>query len=69
MSFKGPLTARERRVLAMAAVGKTASEIGDLLGITSRTVQEHMAMVVRKLGADSEANAIAVFLKSGLVRE
>jgi DNA-binding CsgD family transcriptional regulator len=70
MSFQGhPLTARERQVLALAAVGKRFSEIAEALGITERTVQEHIDMVVRKLGADSQANAVAVFLKSGLVRE
>jgi DNA-binding CsgD family transcriptional regulator len=70
MSVEGSsLTARERQVLALAAVGKTATEIAGALGITERTVQEHIDMVVRKLGADSTANAVAIFLKSGLVRE
>jgi DNA-binding CsgD family transcriptional regulator len=64
-----PLTVRERTVLAMAAVGKTASEIGEILGITERTVQEHIEMVVRKLGADSRENAIAIFMKSSSAGE
>jgi DNA-binding CsgD family transcriptional regulator len=70
MSFQGsPLTARERQVLAMAAGGKTLSEIGESLGLTTRTVQEHIDMTVRKTGAGSAADAVAIFLKSGLVRE
>jgi DNA-binding CsgD family transcriptional regulator len=53
----------------MAAGGKTASEIGVRLGLAERTVQEHIDMVVRKMGADSTANAVALFLKSGHARE
>ena len=70
MSVAGrPLTARERQVLAMAAVGKTASEIAAILQLTERTVREHVEMAVRKLGTDTQANTIALFLKSGLMRE
>jgi LuxR family transcriptional regulator of spore coat protein len=61
--------ARAEDPRALAAAGKTAAEIGAILEITGRTVQEHMAMAVRKLGTGSEASAIAIFLKSGLVRE
>ena len=45
------LTPRERAVLWWAADGKSASQIGDILHITKRTVDEHTQNAARKLGA------------------
>lgn len=36
------LTAREREILRWVAIGKTASEIGDLLSISTKTVNNHV---------------------------
>jgi DNA-binding NarL/FixJ family response regulator len=70
MPFRGhPLTARECRVLAMAAAGKTMGEIAEMLGLTERTVKEHIDMSVRKLGAESSADAVSILLKSALIRD
>jgi DNA-binding CsgD family transcriptional regulator/tetratricopeptide (TPR) repeat protein len=45
-----PLTGREREVALMAATGRSSKEIGDRLGLATRTVDTHLARVYRKLG-------------------
>jgi DNA-binding CsgD family transcriptional regulator len=45
-----PLTAREREVALLAAAGRSSREIGDHLGLSTRTVDTHLARVYRKLG-------------------
>ena len=59
------LTARESECLKWAADGKTAWEIGTILGITERTAVFHINNVVQKLGASNKIQAIvrAVALK------
>jgi DNA-binding CsgD family transcriptional regulator len=53
-----PLTARERECLKWAADGKTAWEIGQILGITERTAIFHINNVIHKLGALNKTQAI-----------
>jgi LuxR family transcriptional regulator, quorum-sensing system regulator BjaR1 len=48
---KPPLTPREREVLAWSAQGKSAWEIGTILSVGKRTVDEHAPTAMRKLGA------------------
>ena len=45
-----PLTAREREVALLAAAGRSSRDIGDRLGMSTRTVDTHLARVYRKLG-------------------
>lgn len=45
-----PLTARERQVAALAALGHPDAAIAARLGISARTVQTHLAHVYSKLG-------------------
>jgi DNA-binding CsgD family transcriptional regulator/tetratricopeptide (TPR) repeat protein len=45
-----PLTAREREVALLAARGRTSRAIGEHLGLSTRTVDTHLARVYRKLG-------------------
>lgn len=44
------LTAAERRVLDLVGDYRTSGEIGELLNISRRTVQNHRAHIVKKLG-------------------
>jgi DNA-binding CsgD family transcriptional regulator len=48
-----PLTARERQIAALAARGDSDAAIADRLGISTRTVQTHLARVYTKLGINS----------------
>lgn len=53
------LTDREREVLRWSAVGKTAEEIGRILGITERTVTFHMTSSFPKLDVTNKTQAVA----------
>lgn len=56
---EGRLSDRERAVLLWAARGKTAEEIGRILGITRRTTHFHIANCKKKLAATTVAEAVA----------
>lgn len=53
------LTGREVEVSRLLARGKTNKEIGALLGISSRTVQSHVANIFDKLGVRNRAGAVS----------
>jgi LuxR family quorum sensing-dependent transcriptional regulator len=61
------LTEREREVLCWVAAGKTAWEIGEILHIAKRTVDEHVCTVCRKLGAGTRAHAVAIAIRDRLI--
>jgi len=61
------LTKREREVLQWAAAGKSAWEIGEILGIAKRTVDEHVQRASRKLNAINRTQAVATALRDGLI--
>jgi DNA-binding CsgD family transcriptional regulator len=51
----GYLTTREREVAEMAATGRTRAEIGERLGVTDRTVANHLTHIYAKLNVSSRA--------------
>lgn len=61
------LTAREKEALAWAAQGKSAWEIGEILGISQRTVEEHLASACRKLGAVNRVHAVAIGIRERVI--
>ena len=61
------LTLREREVLWWAAQGKSAWEIGEILHIAKRTVDQHTQNAVRKLGAVNRTQAVAMALRERLI--
>jgi LuxR family quorum sensing-dependent transcriptional regulator len=61
------LTVREREVLTWAARGKSAAEIGEILNITKRTVDEHVQNAALKLGASNRTHAVAVALREEII--
>jgi DNA-binding CsgD family transcriptional regulator len=61
------LTAREREVLAWTSHGKSAWEIGEILGIAKRTVDEHAQTATRKLGAANRTQAVAIAVRDCLI--
>jgi LuxR family transcriptional regulator, quorum-sensing system regulator BjaR1 len=62
-----PLTPREREVLGWVARGKSAWEIGAILNIAKRTVDEHVANAIRKLGAANRIQAIAIAVRDRII--
>ncbi len=49
----GVLSQREREVARLVALGRTNREIADVLFLSTRTVESHVATVLRKLGVRS----------------
>lgn len=62
------LTPRERAVLELVAVGLTAKEIGQHLGISPRTAGHHLDRACDRLGAANSVNAVAIAIQIGLIR-
>jgi LuxR family quorum sensing-dependent transcriptional regulator len=62
------LTPREREVLTWVALGKPAWEIGEILKISSRTVDEHITHARRKLGAVNRAQAVMIALRDQIIQ-
>ncbi|MDQ2904616.1 MAG: AAA family ATPase [Chloroflexota bacterium] len=60
------LTEREREVAALLAQGKSNREIGDLLVVTSRTVETHVSNILSKLGLTSRAQIALWAREKGL---
>jgi DNA-binding NarL/FixJ family response regulator len=61
------LTARQREVLQLVAEGKSAREIGERLGISSRTVETHKYRMMDDLGVTTTAELIQHAVRLGLV--
>ncbi len=59
------LTHREREILKLLADGKSSKEIGDLLFISLRTVQNHRANIMRKLKVKRTADLIKYAIQKG----
>ena len=59
------LTTREREVFQLVAQGYSSSKIGELLHISSRTVEVHRANMMRKLNFHSQAELIQYALLRG----
>jgi two-component system, NarL family, response regulator NreC len=61
------LTAREREVLQLAAEGKTSSEIAGRLHISHRTVENHRAHLMQKLGLQNQTELVRYALHRGML--
>jgi DNA-binding NarL/FixJ family response regulator len=62
-----PLTIREREIIKLIAEGKSSKEIGELLYISSRTVQHHRANLMRKLSLKKTADLVKYAIQKGYV--
>ncbi len=51
------LTARESEVLTWIAKGKSNRDIGEILGLSARTVNKHLEQIYVKLGVENRASA------------
>jgi len=60
------LTGRQREVLQLLAEGKSAKEIGGLLGISARTVETHKYKMMDGLGLKTSAELVQYAIKMGL---
>ena len=61
------LSEREQEVLRRTADGATSKEIAAALGLRPKTVENHRARILAKLGVANAAAAVRVALARGLV--
>ncbi|MFK0087458.1 PA1136 family autoinducer-binding transcriptional regulator [Pseudomonas sp. NPDC090755] len=59
------LSEREREVLAWTAAGRRQADIAATLGLSERTVENHLRAARRRLGVATTAQAIQVATRSG----
>jgi DNA-binding CsgD family transcriptional regulator len=58
------LTERETEVLAWVAEGKSNSDVGTILGISSVTVKKHLEHIFQKMGVETRTAAVAFALRA-----
>jgi FixJ family two-component response regulator len=57
-----PLTRREREVLEQFTSGASNKEAGRQLGISPRTIEDHRANIMKKLGARNAADLVRIVM-------
>src|ERR1700741_807647 len=57
-----PLTRREREVLEQFTAGPSNKEAGRTLGISPRTIEDHRANIMKKLGAKNAADLVRIVM-------
>jgi two-component system response regulator NreC len=67
LAAPSPLTARERDVLRLLALGHTNAQTADRLHLSVRTVETHRANIQSKLGISNRAELVRHALESGLI--
>jgi PAS domain S-box-containing protein len=63
-----PLSAREREVTALLAIGKTNKEIATILLISARTVESHRARIMLKLDLHSLSELVRYAVRIHLIQ-
>ncbi len=61
------LTPREMQILSLLASGNSSSQIADAINISRRTVENHRANIMRKVGVNSIAGLMAYAVREGLL--
>ncbi|HXR72131.1 response regulator transcription factor [Actinocrinis sp.] len=64
-----PLTARELDVLRLLSLGRRCTQVGEQLGVSARTVENHKRRIFAKLDVHGETQAVAEALRRGLLRQ
>ena len=59
------LTEREQEVFELLVINKTTSEIAETLGISEKTVRNHISNAIQKLGFKGRAKAVVELIKLG----
>ena len=64
---KDILTKREKEVFTLLVTNKTTKEIADILGISEKTVRNHISNTMQKLGVKGRAQAVVELLKMKII--
>ncbi len=67
LDLEETLTAREREVLYLAALGLTSAAIAERLAIGVRTVDTHRASLMRKLGLHTPVDLVRYAVRRGII--
>lgn len=62
---KSILTVREQEVFDLLVLNKSTKEIATYLGISEKTVRNHISNAMQKLGVKGRAQAVVELLKLG----
>ena len=63
------LSARQVQVLRLVVAGKSNRAIADALGLSEKTVINHLTAIFQKTGCDNRAAAVAFAFRHGLAQE
>ncbi len=58
-----PVSAQDRRLLALLAEGKTNKEIGAALGLAEKTIKNYLTVLFDKLGLERRSQAAAYYVQ------
>lgn len=62
------VTLREKEIFDLLITNKTTKEISQQLGISEKTVRNHISNVMQKLGVKSRSQAIIELLKLNIIK-
>jgi len=62
---KSILTKREKEVFSLLVENKTTKEIADTLGISEKTVRNHVSNAMQKLSVKGRAQAVVELIRLG----
>jgi DNA-binding NarL/FixJ family response regulator len=61
------LTDRQLEILSHVARGRSNRQVGDVLGISERTVRNHMRMIGKRLAASDRTHAVVLAIGHGWI--
>ncbi|MEW2633566.1 LuxR C-terminal-related transcriptional regulator [Streptomyces sp. NPDC048389] len=61
------LTARERQILVLISQGNSNRRVAKALGISEKTVKNHLSAIFLKVGASDRTQAVVMGIRSGIV--
>lgn len=64
---KSILTKREKEVFTLLVTNKTTKEIADILGISEKTVRNHISNTMQKLGVKGRSQAVVELLRMKII--
>lgn len=62
---KGILTTREQEIFELLVLNKSTKDIAEFLGISEKTVRNHISNAMQKLGVKGRAQAVVELIKLG----
>ncbi len=65
---KNILTSREQEVFDLLVLNKSTKEIADFLGISEKTVRNHISNTIQKLGVKGRTQAVIELSKLGFLK-